>query len=233
MRHAAWLALALVWGAWTPSASRASAAPAPLLRYAGAWTFSANAPGGPACEMRLRTGRIGRGYRIDVPRACMGVFADAIDIKAWRPVAGDMVSLTSRSGRQVLVFRPTGAGAYLARGERGAFVLARGSRLSPALRWGPIGGRWLLKRFGGEQLCDLTLRADGTGLAGRIEREGACAPASWSFSRERLTLKDSGGTALYRFRRGDVTTFQGASPQARGLFMVRPSPPLLEGGAGG
>src|SRR5437870_2334489 len=149
MRHAAWLPLALVWAALAPSPSLARTAPAPALRYAGPWTFSANTPGGGACEMRLRTGRISRGYRIDVPRTCMGVFADAIDIKAWRPSAGDMLALTSRSGRQVLVFRPTGAGPYLARGERGAFVLARGARLPPALRWGPIGGRWLLKRFGG------------------------------------------------------------------------------------
>lgn len=220
MRHAAWLLIALVWCAQ----AEASDAPSPLIRYAGPWTFSANSPGGGACEMRLRTGRFGRGHRIDVPRGCMAVFADSIDIKAWRPAAGDMIAFTTRSGRQVLAFRPTGAGPYLARGERGAFVLARGTRLSPSLRWGPLGGRWLLKRFGGEQVCELELRTDRSGLAGRAQVSGDCPVATWSFARERLTLKDAAGMPVYRFRRTDVLSLQADGPRTRGLFLVRPPP---------
>jgi hypothetical protein len=207
----------------------------PAQGYAGQWTFSAETETPAACVVRLHATSRAGGYRIEIPRACRDVLPDLIEVSAWRPQAGDLIAFSDPKHRQVLVFHPTGASAWVARTDSGkGYVLARGAQLDPQLRWGSMAGGWFLTRLGGTRLCHFDFQPDRTGLAGRIALQEPCEPpfsttrfAAWSLAKGRLTVKDREGKLALRFRRSDVVAFQAAGPRAKGLFLTRPPPPLL------
>jgi hypothetical protein len=185
---AAFLALASPASAQSPA--RTAAVPPAISQLAGAWELSAQG-GARKCRLTLRTNEAKGGRALGFPATCRRPLPILGKIAAWTVSDDGFVRLVDGEGRPVLSFEDDAPALKLKASADGAdyqmdslgrprrFVARTAASLPPRIVFDPatappresIPGQYGMFRYGGQEVCRITLGTNPGAADGRFLTE--------------------------------------------------------------
>lgn len=213
-----------------PSRPAPAAPPSEAARtVAGtAWEFS-NADRDRRCTVGFKTDAAGSlGMKLDLEKACTGVFPFLRDAAAWTLGENDFLRFVDARGRPMLEFSEVEQGLWEAPkpGEGILFLQTAASVKPPAPSQAEMAGEWTFRR-GSRVLCPVTLATTpaGEGFALRLGPDcdaaiARFAPTSWTMDRDELVLTGA-GSRTWRFEEADPKIWQRVPETRDPILMVK------------
>jgi hypothetical protein len=178
------------------------------------WEFS-NADRDRRCTVSFRIDGGPHGMKLDLDKACGGVFPFLKEVTGWTLAANDFLRFVDAKGKALLEFSEVEQGIFEAPkpGEGILFLQPVASLQKPPPSPDEMAGAWEIQR-GGKALCSLTLATTPVPEGLAITLAPGCdslvarfAPTAWQMDRGELVLTGA-QSRTWRFEESEPKSWQ-------------------------